>query len=137
MFNELVGENDGWPNLDWHDWKIAMKARDKTLVQYAEKQTRTAISWYQHETGKVIPGYEKEKDLNEYEGEVKEKINQAIFSYLSHIDLASGLKGSENFDRQYSMYREDLDDETIKNKYDKYEKKERAYIEEREKVLKK
>lgn len=137
LFDEIVGDDDGWLNLDWTDWKLGMKTRDKTEKDYMTKQVKTAIAWYQQTTGETIPGYEKNKDHEEYKGEILEKINQAIFAYLAHIDEKSGLKGSENFDRQYSMYRQELDDETIEKKYEKYEKMALAREQEREMALKK
>jgi hypothetical protein len=137
LFDEIVGDDDGWLNLDWTDWRLGMKNRDKTEKDYNTKQVKTAIAWYQRTTGEIIPGYEKDKDLEEYKDETLEKINQAIFAYLTHVDEKSGLKGSENFDRQYSMYREELDDQTIEDKYKKYEERALAFEQEKALALKK
>lgn len=136
LFNELVGDNDGWPNLNWTDWRLGMKTRNKTEKEYITKQIKTAVVWYQQITGETIPGYENNNGSEEYTGETLEKINKAIFAYLAHVDEASGLKGSENFDRQYSMYRKNLSDETIEKKYEEYERRALAREHEKETELK-
>jgi hypothetical protein len=116
-------QDDGWQNLDWHDWKLAIK--DKTMLEYLEKQTKDAIDWYCRTTGNKIDGYERNKKLLEYDKETIEKINKAVEAYLAHIDEESSLTGSENFARKHLMYRSDRPEEEIEKKYLGWMEKER------------
>ena len=115
-------ENDGWQNLDWHDWRLATK--DKKFDQYMEKQVKEALSWYYQKTGEKIPGYDRNKKFKDYDKETAARMNEAIFAYLGHVDEVSGLKGSENFARKNLMYREDLPAEEIEMKYKDWEERE-------------
>jgi hypothetical protein len=116
-------EDDGWQNLDWHDWRLATK--DKNIKDYLTKQIKEAVGWYYRTGGEIIPGYDKSKDLEEYDIPTQLKINEALNKYLQHVDESSGLVGSENFARKYLMYRADVAPEKIVSDYKKWEEGER------------
>jgi hypothetical protein len=122
--NLIETENDGWQSLDWHDWHLA--TRDKNLLQYSEKQAKDAIDWYCRMTGEKIAGYERSKNLLDYDQETVEKIDKAIEAFKSHLDEESGLIGSEEFARRHMMYRSDFSEKEMEEIYKKWLKNENA-----------
>ena len=122
-------KDEEWPNSDWHDWKTAIKTNsDKTEKQYLRKQIKEAVDWYCRMFNEEIPEYDINKELDEYDAETIEKIDQALSAYLTHTDEASGLTGSDDFARRHLMYRGDLNPEEIKKRYIKWEENEKKVM---------